>query len=344
MEGTQSCTPACRGATTAAPVQFQGEAARLAYLNVSEDQSADINILTAEGDKVTLSSDYHSDATLLTYEHLAYSNSGYQAEQGKLVDYTEERKIALSVEGQLSDQEMADIKALLSNLGEMLKAFLTGDGEGEGGVEENSADLSRYGSLSSFQADFEYKASIQYLNLETDQLAVEAAGFPKLPAATAAPAAAAQPTAAAVAPTVALSPQTVAPASAAAVSTPKPAAAPAVPVAAETAKPAAVQDDQAVGEMTKRVKESGLRPRRFMKLLKRFLRGLMKEMRANNVVDGEQAKRGESILEKFFGQFEPPSGVSEVKATKVSLKQQWASLQYEMKAEVKTQPSVEETV
>jgi hypothetical protein len=138
-------------------------------------------------------------------------------------------------------------------------------------------------------------------------------------------------------------PQTDAPAAVAAESALKPVAAPVVPAAAETAKPAAVQDDQAAGEMAKRVKESGLRPRRFMKLLKKFLRGLLKEMRANNVVDGEKAKRGESILEKFFGQIEPPSGVSEVKATKVSMKQEWVSLQYEMKAEVKTQPSVEET-
>jgi hypothetical protein len=302
----------------------------LTYLNVSADQSADINITTAEGDTVTLSSDYHAEATLLTYEHLAYRNSGYEAEKGELVDYNEERNVALSVEGTLSDQEMADIQALLSDLGEMLKAFLTGEGGGEGGVEEHSADISRYGSLSAFQADFEYKAGMQYVNLAADQLAVETAGPPQLPAATAASAAAAQPPPAAVAPEMP-SPQTAAPAAAAA------------PVAAESAKPAAVQDDRAAGDMAKRVKESGLRPRRFMKLLKKFLRGLMQEMRANNVLDGERAKRGESILEKFFGQLEPASRVSEVTSTKVSMKQQWVSLQYEMKAEVKTQPSVEET-
>ena len=207
MEGIQSCTPACRGATHSAPVQFQGEAARLTYLNVSEDTSADINILTAEGDKVSLSSDYHSEATLLTYEHLAYSNSGYEAEQGELVDYSEERKIALSVEGALSDQEMADIQALLADLGEMLKSFLTGGGAEEGGVEETSADLSRYSSLSGFEADFEYSARMQYLNLEADQLAVAAAGSPKLPESMAVPpepvrpqvAAAADPTAKTVA-------------------------------------------------------------------------------------------------------------------------------------------------
>lgn len=344
MEGIQSCTPACRGATNAAPVQFQGEAARLTYLNVSEDKSADINIFTADGDTVSLSSDYHSETTLLTYEHLAYSNSGYEAEQGNLVDYNEERNVSLSVVGQLSDQEMADIKALLSDLGEMLKAFLTGDGEGEGGMHETSADLSRYNSLSAFNADFEYSASMQYLSLEADQLAVAAVGSPKLPDTMAATPAPALPPAAAVAPTGVPSPQAAAPAAVAAASAPKPVAPPAVPVAADTPKSAAVQDEHAAGQMAKKVKDSGLRPRGFMKLLKKFLRGMMQEMRANKAIDGEQAQRGESILEKFFGQFEPPSGGSEVKAKRVSLKQQWVSFQYEMKAEVKTPSSVEETV
>jgi hypothetical protein len=118
----------------------------------------------------------------------------------------------------------------------------------------------------------------------------------------------------------------------------------AVPVAAETAKSVVVQDEHAAGQMEKKVRDSGLRPRRFMRLLKKFLRGLMLEMRANDTIDGEQAKRGESILEKFFGRLEPTSGFREVKATKVSVKQQWASLQYEMKVEAKTQPGVEETV
>jgi hypothetical protein len=81
-----------------------------------------------------------------------------------------------------------------------------------------------------------------------------------------------------------------------------------------------------------------------MKLIKKFLRGLMKEMRAKHALDDEQAKRGESILEKFFGQLEKPASVSEVKATRTSLKQQWVSLQYELKADVQIQPRVEETV
>lgn len=325
MEGLHSCTSPCRGAVNAAPIQFQGEAARLSLLSIREDQSADVDILTAEGDRVTLSSDYHFEATRLTYQHLAYGNSGFEAEQGKLVGTTEERHVAVTVEGRLNEQELADIQALLSELGAMLKAFLTGQGEGETGGEEPSVDLARFSSLSAFDADFEVSAGIRLLNLEADQLVVAAPGAPLPPPAEG----------------VAL-PGMSSPS--AAPTAPPPAPPPVLPAAAEPSEAAAAQEDQLLGQMAKKVKESGLRPRRFMKLLKKFLRGLMQEMLANHAMGGEKAKRGEKILEKFFRQMEPPAGVSEVAASRVSMQQQRMSLHYEMHAEMKTPPRLEETV
>ncbi|MGE5258145.1 MAG: hypothetical protein ACM3KE_15805 [Hyphomicrobiales bacterium] len=336
MEGIQSCAPACRGATNAAPLQFQGEGARLAYLNVCEDQSADINIVTAEGDKVTLSSDRHSEVTLLTYEHLAYSNSGYEAEEGQLVDFSEERNVSVSVEGDLNDTEMADIQALLSDLGRMLKGFLTG--KEEIGAEADTADLSRYGSLSAFEADFEYHATVQAVNIETDRLAVETAGLPQpsesMPATQ---------SAASIAPTGAESMQPDAPAAVNALSAADLQPAPAVPLDAAS-KAVASHDDEAARALARKVKESGHQPRRFVRLLKNFLRSLMREMVANHSIGDEQAKRGERILDKFFSRIEESPAGSEVKESKRSLKQQWVSLQYELKADDQMQSSVEAVV
>jgi hypothetical protein len=290
-------------------------------LKISEDQSAAIDIVTAEGDKVTLSADQHAEATLLTYEHLAYANTGYAAEEGQLIDYSEERNIALFVEGELNGEEIADIQALLADLGRLLKNFLTG--KGEGGLEESYPDLQRYSSLSAVAADFEYHADMQYLNLEAHQLAVEAAGRPRLPET-----APAMPPVAAIAPVAVQSPQPAAPA-----------------VALEaTPQASASENDSVVREMAGKINESGLRPRRFMRLLKKFLRGLLKEMRVNHAIDDRQARRGESILEKFFDQLEKPGDVSKASVTKLSLDQQWVSRRYELKAEVQTEPSVEETV
>jgi hypothetical protein len=105
-----------------------------------------------------------------------------------------------------------------------------------------------------------------------------------------------------------------------------------------------VQDEQAAGKMAKKVKDSGLRPMRFMKLLKKFLRSLMQEMRANKAVDGEQAKRGESILEKFYDQVGKPPAESEIRVNQVSFEQASVKRFFEVKAEKTVQPAVEETV
>jgi hypothetical protein len=341
MEGIQSCAPTCRGAVSPASIQFQGEAARLAYLNICEDRSADINILTSEGDKVTLCSDYHAEGTLLTYEHLAYSNSGGETESGQLLEFSEELDISLSVEGELNDQELADIQALLSDLGRMLKAFLTGKSEGKND-EENSRELGRYGTLAAFEADFEYNSDLQYLSLAADQLTVEAAGSPQLlEPMPASPATILKPTAS-IASSGAETVQTAAPAAAAETSSAKRPVVPAVPIPAAL-KAAAPENDHAASAMTGKVRQSGLQPRRLMKLLRKFLRGLMKELHATHAIDAEQAKRGENILEKFFDQLEKPSSIEKIKATKVSMKQQWVSLQYELKAEVQVQPGFEKT-
>jgi len=96
--------------------------------------------------------------------------------------------------------------------------------------------------------------------------------------------------------------------------------------------------------MVKKVKESGLRPMRFMKLLKKFLRSLMQEMRANKAVDSEQAKRGESILEKFFDQVGQLPAQSEIRVGRVSFEQASVKSFFEYKAEKTAKPAVEETV
>jgi hypothetical protein len=167
------------------------------------------------------------------------------------------------------------------------------------------------------------------MGLEADQLAVNAAGSPKLPESMAVlPAPASQP-AATVAPTVVQSPQTVAAVA---------------HVAAEPPKPVAAIDEQASGKMVKKVKESGLRPMRFMKLLKKFLRSLMQEMRANKAVDSEQAKRGENILEKFFDQVGKPPAESELRVNQVTFEQASVKRFFEYKAEKNAVPAVEETV
>ena len=145
-----------------AAAQHEGEIARLAYLGITQEQSTDIEIQTAEGDTVTISSDARTEAALLTYKHLAFNGEGYDAEQLQLVDFQADSSFELSVVGDLNEQEKADIEALLQDIGARLKAFLTGGAE----AADPTAAAGRYASLESFTADIEVHRELTYLNAE----------------------------------------------------------------------------------------------------------------------------------------------------------------------------------
>jgi hypothetical protein len=205
----------------------------------------------------------------------------------------------------------------------MLKAFLTGEVESDG-LPEGAGDLSRFSTISTFEADFEYRASVQYLNFETAQLAVQDAAGPQLTD-TPAPAAATAPPVAASIPVL----------------DPEPAAA-----APTAAAPMALrgEDEQTAAKMAQRVNESGLPPRRLLKLLKKFMKNFLKEMLANPVINTEQAQRGESVLDKFIDEVRKAAGGAEVRMSRASMNLQSVSRLYEAKAEVRLHPTVEEAV
>jgi hypothetical protein len=312
MEGVQSCpSPAPRPhdpAATPTSCQFS----RLNWLSVSEEQQADFDIVTAEGDKVTLSSDYRAAASLATYEHLALSDSGYRQIEAQMLDFQVEQDIAVTVEGDLNPQELADIKVLLADLGAMFKEFLTSTGQEPPGVDE---DFSKLASLRSVQAQFEYSASVGTLSAQSDEMTIGGpVPAPSLPEAEAPVAAAAQQAASAV--------------------EPPPAATP-LPPPAETAPMA--------DRMTQKVRDSGVKPQKILKLLKKFLKQFLKGMGAQATGDAEKAKRGESILEKFFDQVGKLPAESEVRVNQVSFEQASVKSFFEVQVE-KTVQVVEETV
>jgi hypothetical protein len=289
-----------------AAVQHEGELSRLAYLGISQEQSTDIEIATAEGDKVTISSDVHTEAALLTYGHLAFNGDGYDAEQLQLVDHKEESSFELSVVGDLNEQERADIEALLKDIGARLKAFLTGGAEAAGPTDA----AGKYASLESFTADIEVHRELTCLNAEQARVAQVTAPAEDRPAAQA------QTTPEAAAPQ---------------------ATAPVVPQAAPEVEPGAQQ-------LAERVQQH--RPsRRMLKQLKKLLKAFLKELHATQQIDAGQSRQGEGILDRMFRKLDPQQGqrALEITASQVSVKQEWAHLRYEMNASAPAEPQVEQT-
>jgi hypothetical protein len=313
MEGVQSYTSPAPRPHDLAATQTSYQSSRLNRLSVSEEQQADVDIVTAEGDRVTLSSDYRAASSLATYEHLALSDSGYRHIEAQMLTFQMEQEIAVTVEGDLNPQELADIKSLLSDLGAMFKEFLTSGGQEPLGVDENFSKLS---SLKSVQAQFEYSTSAGYLSAHADEMAI---GGP-VPARS--------------------QPEPAAPFAAAAQN-----AAPAVDLTSvATPLPLPAETTPIADRMAQKVRDSGVKSQKLLKLLKKFLKQFLKGLGAQGAGDAEKVKRGESILENFFDQVGTLPAESEMRVNPISFEQASVKRLFEDKAEKQADPVVEETV
>ncbi|MCU0590377.1 MAG: hypothetical protein MUC57_02765 [Desulfobacterales bacterium] len=321
MEGIQSCGTARGCALDPPDSRFQQTTTRLSALSVSAEQSADITILTDEGDTVMLSSREYAEAELLTYEHFSATHLGYDREETQQVDFEAGSELALFVQGDLNDQEMADIQSLLSDLGAMLKAFLIGAGE-HGGSTEAAGELDRFETISAFKADFEYRVSARYLNLEDEQLTLQAAGEAE-PAAL-----------------------TESEPDAAATEVPSPATTPAAVAAGQADVPieASIREaDQTAARMAKRVHESGLSGHRRLKHLKKFMKNFLEQFLTSQTVDAKQVQRGQNVIERFMDEIKTSGAAVEIRVSRAAFNLQFASQAYQATDRASTEPAVVES-
>ena len=101
----------------------------LTLLNASTDTHTDLSVVTAGGDRITLSAE-----SLL---RASYAEVNYQSTDQYRLDLhaTDSQvqfgnSIEVSVQGQLDQQEQADVQLLVGKLEKVVKQFLGGDSEG----------------------------------------------------------------------------------------------------------------------------------------------------------------------------------------------------------------------
>ena len=130
-------------------------------VNTDTQTSADIAIVTADGDRLTLST-----ASVL---QAAYAHYDYQGRlQGQRVNigvealqFASSNQVHVVVEGDLDAPELADIRSLLGNLEEMVTEFLDSDFDKAVAQALKSGDLD---SIASLDASFRY-----FQNITVDQ-------------------------------------------------------------------------------------------------------------------------------------------------------------------------------
>lgn len=297
MEGIQRCGAKHRCAHERPDIQFQQASTQLKVLSIAEEQGSEITIITDDGDTVMLSSRQHAEVNLLTYEHLVCADRGFNRENLQMVDFEADREFTLAVQGDLNDQELADIQALLRDLGGMFKTYLAGEDESDAAAVI-AESLDRFGSLSAFTADFEYRVSLSYLNFEAEQLALSRTGGPQRPASLEAQAGIG--------------------------ALPAPFSADATGAAAADQTTVDYDEPQTGAEavavrMAKRSREAGVQGHRRLRHLKKFLQVLLKVMLSNQILDSGQAQRGQRVIEKFMSALQKPADTGEAPLSRLAL-------------------------
>ena len=145
----------------------------LTRLNASSDTHTDLSVVTAGGDRVTLSAE-----SLL---RASYAEVNYQStDQYRLNLHATDSQvqfgnsIEVSVQGQLDQQEQADVQLLVGKLEKVVKQFLGGD---SAGALSKALQIGDLGTVASFELNVQQSAQIAL----TQEQQVSADGAQALP-------------------------------------------------------------------------------------------------------------------------------------------------------------------
>ena len=157
MNSISSCCYNPADKFSMAQANWAYQSAQIAKAEIAGEQSTDIQIQTADGDKVTLSSDITFESSAIVYEKQGQTSTSYSQSQGQIISATANSKLELTVEGTLDEQEKKEIKAVLMNLFKMVKDFLSGNAGTDTEEVQNVADLT---TISKVNAEFDIKTNV----------------------------------------------------------------------------------------------------------------------------------------------------------------------------------------
>ncbi len=142
----------------------------LTRIAASSQRSKEITLFTEEGDKVTISSAEQRQMGYSTYEAMSFralfgteENPAVVGDQlvrlqGERVEFETSGSLVISVEGDLNERELKDIKEALKIIDKLMRHVLT-----RGDISESIDKVLRLGSLdsiSSIEANYQYERTM----------------------------------------------------------------------------------------------------------------------------------------------------------------------------------------
>ena len=160
MRAIANCQPyfnhAFRGHGNALQNPFTGSGLSITETNRSnliDRKSADIDLVTAEGDKVTISLDSLYEESYSSYNSRGYTNGMITQTQMQTFHSLSNREMSITVEGDLNQEELADIQQVLGKIESLANDFFSGE------IDEAVAQAVQFddmGSIVNLQANLDH--------------------------------------------------------------------------------------------------------------------------------------------------------------------------------------------
>ena len=128
-----------------------------AQLRVSQSQTADITIVTREGDTVTLSSSKSAELSFATYSALGQAGKASASLSGMTAELQRSTSLSISFAGDLNKEELMDIRRALQTFQKAAHDVLTGHAEK---AASRTAKLAKLDQISSIEADLIFNREV----------------------------------------------------------------------------------------------------------------------------------------------------------------------------------------
>ncbi|MBF0395319.1 MAG: hypothetical protein HQK78_00955 [Desulfobacterales bacterium] len=135
---------------------------QITSLSNESKQNTDITIMTSEGDKVTLSSSM--EASYSGYENISRSKAEFSKFQSQNLSFS--KSLAISVEGNLSEDELKDIQTAVKTIGKAFEDFLSGDVDK---ATDRVLKIGEMDSISSLEATLEQTIEQNFMSQTTTE-------------------------------------------------------------------------------------------------------------------------------------------------------------------------------
>ena len=134
-------------------------APRATMVNISRAQSSDFTIVTAEGDKVTLSASRSAELSFSTYDSAGKTRGSKGLSEAK---FSASREFSLAIEGDLNKEELKDIRRAIKTVMKSAGDVLKGDTEH---AAERVSKLGKLDTLASIDADVQFRQEVSTLQV-----------------------------------------------------------------------------------------------------------------------------------------------------------------------------------